>query len=85
MIKATLSFNYIYQHVQDGNIVLHAKGHYEIECIDSGENFPRIQRCNLTLLQMIRRWVYCMLEMNKTLSADHQLSRANGETAIKLE
>jgi hypothetical protein len=23
----------------------HAKGHYEIECIDSGENFPRIQRC----------------------------------------
>jgi hypothetical protein len=52
----------------------HAKGHYEIECIDSGENFPRIQRCNLTLLEMIEVGGFIdMLEMNKTLSADHQL------------
>jgi hypothetical protein len=81
--KATLSFNYIYQHVQDGNIVLHAKGHYEIECIDSGENFPRIQKCNLTLLEMIEVGGFIdMLEMNKTLSADYQLK---SEQIVKLQ
>jgi len=51
--KAILSFNYIYQHLQDEKIVLHAKGHYAIECVDNGEKFPRIQKCNLSLLEMI--------------------------------
>lgn len=45
--KASLSFNYIYQHVQDGNIVLHAKGHYEMECIDNGENFREFKNASL--------------------------------------
>ena len=72
--KASLSFNYIYQHVQDGNIVLHAKGHYEIECVDNGEKYPRIQKCNLTLLEMIEVGGFVdMLEMNKTLYLDYKL------------
>ena len=72
--KASLSFNYIYQHVQDGNIVLHAKGHYEMECIDNGEEFPRIQKCNLTLLEMIEVGGFVdMYEMNKTLYLDYKL------------
>ncbi|WP_165733640.1 nuclear transport factor 2 family protein [Polaribacter sp. 20A6] len=72
--KASLSFNYIYQHVQDGNIVLHAKGHYEIECVDNGEKYPRIQKCNLTLLEMIEVGGFVdMLEMNKTLYLDYLL------------
>lgn len=72
--KASLSFNYIYQHVQDGNIVLHAKGHYEMDCIDNGEEFPRIQKCNLTLLEMIEVGGFVdMYEMNKTLYLDYKL------------
>jgi hypothetical protein len=72
--KAELSFNYIYQHVQDGNIVLHAKGHYEINCIDNGEKFPRIQKCNLTLLEMIEVGGFIdMLEMNNALYEDYML------------
>ena len=75
--KASLSFNYIYQHVQDGNIVLHAKGHYEIECVDNGEKYPRIQKCNLTLLEMIEVCGFVdMLEMNKTLYLDYLLKAA---------
>jgi hypothetical protein len=75
--KASLSFNYIYQHVQDGNIVLHAKGHYEIECVDNGEKYPRIQKCNLTLLEMIEVGGFVdMLEMNKTLYLDYLLKAA---------
>lgn len=71
--KALLSFNYIYQHVQDGNIVLHAKGHYEIECIDNGEEFPRIKKCNLTLLEMIETGDFIdMLQMNNTLYLDYK-------------
>ncbi|MBE0392852.1 nuclear transport factor 2 family protein [Flavobacterium sp. PL002] len=71
---ASLSFNYIYQHVQDGKIVLHAKGHYEITCIDNGEAFPRIQKCNLSLLKMIEVGGFIdMFEMNKTLYLDYQL------------
>jgi hypothetical protein len=72
--KATLSFNYIYQHIQDGNIVLHAKGHYEIECIDNGEKFPRIQKCDLTLLEMIEVGGFIdMYEMNNALFKDYKL------------
>ena len=72
--KASLSFNYIYQHIQDGSIVLHAKGHYEIDCIDNGEKFPRIQKCNLTLLEMIEVGGFVdMYEMNKTLYLDYKL------------
>ena len=72
--KASLSFNYIYQHIQDGNIVLHAKGHYEIDCIDNGEKFPQIQKCNLTLLEMIKVGGFIdMYEMNKTLYLDYKL------------
>jgi hypothetical protein len=70
--KSTLSFNYIYQHVQNGNIVFHAKGHYEIDCIDNGENFPRIQKCDLTLLEMIEVGEFIeMYEMNKILYLDY--------------
>ena len=80
--KASLSFNYIYQHVQDGNIVLHAKGHYEIECVDNGEKYPRIQKCNLTLLEMIEVGGFVdMLEMNKTLYLDYLLK---AEQIIKI-
>lgn len=80
--KSTLSFNYIYQHIQEGNIVLHAKGHYEIECIDNGENFPRIRRSNLTLLEMIEVGGFIdMLDMNKTLSEDYKLK---AEQILKL-
>ncbi|QVY66955.1 nuclear transport factor 2 family protein [Polaribacter sp. Q13] len=80
--KASLSFNYIYQHVQDGNIVLHAKGHYEIECVDNGEKYPRIQKCNLTLLEMIEVGAFVdMLEMNKTLYLDYLLK---AEQIIKI-
>ncbi|AUC23820.1 hypothetical protein BTO15_17705 [Polaribacter sejongensis] len=80
--KASLSFNYIYQHVQDGNIVLHAKGHYEIECVDNGEKYPRIQKCNLTLLKMIEVSRFMdMLEMNKTLYLDYLLK---SEQIIKI-
>ena len=80
--KASLSFNYIYQHVQDGNIVLHAKGHYEIECVDNGEKYPRIQKCNLTLLDMIEVGSFVdMLEMNKTLYLDYLLK---AEQIIKI-
>ncbi|MEO1653092.1 MAG: hypothetical protein AAFU64_06080, partial [Bacteroidota bacterium] len=50
---ASLSFDYIYQHLQDGNMALHAKGHYDILCIETGEKYPRIQKCNLTLLKKI--------------------------------
>ena len=72
--KATLSFNYIYQHIQDGNIVLHARGHYEIECVDNGEEFPRIQKCNLTLLEMIEVGGFIdMYEMNDALFKDYKL------------
>lgn len=72
--KAILSFNYIYQHVQDGNIVLHAKGHYEIECVDNGEKFPRIQKCELKLLEMIEVGGFIdMYEMNNTLYLDYNL------------
>lgn len=72
--KASLSFNYIYQHIQNGSIVLHAKGHYEIDCIDNGEKFPRIQKCNLTLLEMIEVGGFVdMYEMNKTLYLDYKL------------
>ena len=72
--KASLSFNYIYQHVQDGNIVSHAKGHYEIECIDNGEKFARIQKCDLTLLEMIEVGGFIdMYEMNNTLFEDYKL------------
>ncbi|MCL5244296.1 hypothetical protein M4I21_00640 [Cellulophaga sp. 20_2_10] len=72
--KAILSFNYIYQHVQDGAIVLHAKGHYEIECIDNGGEFPQIKKCNLTLLEMIEVGEFIdMLAMNTTLYQDYKL------------
>ncbi len=72
--KAALSFDYIYQHLQDGNIVLHAKGHYEIECVDNGDNFPRIQKCNLTLLEMIEVGGFIdMYEMNNALYQDYKL------------
>jgi hypothetical protein len=80
--RSTLSFNYIYQHVQNGNIVLHAKGHYEIECIDNGENFARIQKCDLTLLKMIEVGGFIdMLEMNNTLYLDYKLK---SEQIVKL-
>ncbi|WP_452228810.1 hypothetical protein [Lacinutrix sp. MEBiC02404] len=72
--KATLSFNYIYQHIQNGSIVLHAKGHYDIDCIDNGEKFPRIQKCNLILLERIEVGGFIdMYEMNKTLYLDYKL------------
>ncbi|AXT52939.1 hypothetical protein D1818_19725 [Aquimarina sp. BL5] len=72
--KASLSFNYIYQPVQDGNIVLHAKGHYEIECIDNAEKFPRIQKCDLTLLEMIEVGGFIdMYNMNNALFNDYKL------------
>lgn len=72
--RASLSFNYIYQHVQNGSIVLHAKGHYEIDCIDNDEDYPRIQKCNLTLLEMIEVGGFIdMYEMNKTLYLDYKL------------
>ena len=72
--KATLSFNYIYQHVQDGNIVLHAKGHYEIECIDKGEEFPQIQKCNLSLLEMIEVGGFIdMYDIHNALYKDYKL------------
>ncbi|WP_452231859.1 hypothetical protein [Lacinutrix sp. MEBiC02595] len=72
--KATLSFNYIYQHIQNGSIVLHAKGHYDIDCIDNGEKFPRIQKCNLILLEMIEVGGFIdMYEMNKTLYLEYKL------------
>ncbi len=72
--KATLSFNYIYQHVQDGNIVLHAKGHYEIECIDKGEKFPQIQKCNLSLLEMIEVGGFIdMYDIHNALYKDYKL------------
>ena len=80
--KASLSFNYIYQHVQDGNIVLHAKGHYEIECIDNGEKFPRIQKCDLTLLEMIEVGGFIdMYEMNNALFKDYKLKAEQIEKA----
>ena len=72
--KASISFNYIYQHVQDGKIVLHAKGHYDITCIDNGEKFPRIQNCNLTLLEMIEVGGFIdMYKMNDLLFQDYML------------
>lgn len=40
--NAKLSFDYIYQHVQGKQMVLHAKGHYEIIVVDNGEEYPRI-------------------------------------------
>ena len=72
--KASLSFNYIYQNIQDEKIGLHAKGHYEIECIDNCEKFPRIQKCDLTLLEMIEVGGFIdMYEMNNTLFKDYIL------------
>lgn len=72
--KASLSFNYIYQHLQEGEIVLHAKGHYEITCIDNGERFPRIQKCDLQLLEMIEVGGFIdMYDMNKALYEDYLL------------
>ena len=72
--RAELSFNYIYQHVQDENIVLHAKGHYDIKCVDNGEKFPRIQKCDLQLLEMIEVGGFIdMYDMNNTLYNDYML------------
>jgi hypothetical protein len=52
--RLKLSFDYIYQHVQGKKMALHAKGHYEIIVVDNGETFPRIQKCDLTLLGLIK-------------------------------
>ena len=72
--KATLSFNYIYQHVQDGKMVLHAKGHYDIVCIDNGNALPQIQKCNLTLLNMIPVGGFIdMQPLNTALHLDYLL------------
>ncbi len=72
--KASLRFNYIYQHLQEDKIVLHAKGHYDILCIDRGERFPQIQKCNLSLLEMIEVGGFIdMYAMNKALYEDYVL------------
>ena len=74
---ATLSFNYIYQNVQNDSIALHAKGHYEIECIDDGGKFPRIRKCDLQLLEMIEVGGFIdMYELNNKLYLDYQLKAA---------
>jgi len=71
---AKLSFDYIYQHVQDENIVLHAKGRYVIKCIDEGGQFPRIQKCDLQLLNMIEVGGFIdMYELNHKLYLDYLL------------
>ena len=52
--KSQLSFDYVYQNLQGETMALHAKGHYEIVCIDEGGELPKIQKCDLTLIEIIK-------------------------------
>ena len=56
--KAKLSFNYTYQNLQGETLALHAKGHYEILCIDEGTELPKIQKCDLTLIKNIENGTF---------------------------
>lgn len=69
---AQLSFDYIYQNLQGDTLALHAKGHYEITCIDKGERYPRIQKCDLTIVEMIEGGSFNdVLEKNLQLHDEH--------------
>jgi len=71
---AILNFNFIYQNVIDGEMVLHAKGNFEVNCIDKGEEYPRMQTCNITVLEMIYVGDFIdMSAINKALYLDYKL------------
>ena len=70
--RARLSFDYIYQNLQGDNLALHVKGHYEIVCIDDDEEFPRIQTCDLTIVEMIEGGEFIdLFDKNDGLFREH--------------